>query len=58
MLINHKVYNCTMLMEVENDNIGYDQRKMCIRDRLWCIPALLGCLVAWAIWAIYKRLKR
>lgn len=25
---------------------------------LWCIPALLGCLVAWAIWAIYKRLKR
>ena len=21
MLINHRVYNCTMLMEVENDNI-------------------------------------
>lgn len=26
VLINHGVYNCTMLMEVENDNIGYDQR--------------------------------
>lgn len=25
MLINHRVYNCTMLMEVGNDNIGYDQ---------------------------------
>ena len=25
-VINHRVYNCTMLMEVENDNIGYDQR--------------------------------
>lgn len=24
--INRMVYNCTMLMEVENDNIGYDQR--------------------------------
>ena len=28
MFINHRVYNCTMLMEVENDNIGYDKRVM------------------------------
>ena len=26
MFSNHRVYNCTILMEVENDNIGYDQR--------------------------------
>ena len=25
MLINHRVYNYTMLMEVGNDNIGYEQ---------------------------------
>lgn len=26
MFINHRVYNWSMLLEVEDDNIGYDQR--------------------------------
>ena len=28
VLIDQRVYNCTVLMEVENDNIRYNQRIM------------------------------
>lgn len=23
----------------------------------WCVPSVLGCLVAWGVWAVRKRIK-